>query len=160
VTLAAVCDGNPTSYLWSNGSTAQSIVVTPFADTTYTVKAANSGGSSAEAAATVQLNVPAPTGPPSCTIGSTVAAAVEPGTQVTLSATCTNYPTAYTWSILGTFNGKPTSVDVGFLPTVIVFPTQATRYALTAKNALGTTTVTKDVAVDLPAPTCSITQDP
>ena len=61
---SSICRGNSAilsaigggSYLWSNGSTAADIVVSPTATTTYTVTASNQYGCSATASTTITVN--------------------------------------------------------------------------------------------------------
>ena len=121
VTLTANCTNNPTSYSWSTGATSQSINVTPTQSTTYTVTAHNTAGSSAPINANVVVNAATPV----CSVSQIPLNPVSPGTTVTLTANCTNNPTAYSWSTGATSQ------------SINVTPTQSTTYTVTARNAAG-----------------------
>ncbi|MEO8752720.1 MAG: hypothetical protein ABI624_08575 [Casimicrobiaceae bacterium] len=92
-TLSAHCDGNPTSYVWTNcASTAASCTAssTPIGPITYTVRGVNAFGAGDPASVTVDW----PGAKPFCTV---TASSLTPmtGTVLTLTANCTNNPTSY-----------------------------------------------------------------
>src|SRR5262249_9169472 len=64
---------------------------------------------------------------------------VAPGTQVTLTANCTNSPTSYSWSPGG-----------GTTQSIVVAPTTSTQYFLTATNAGGANTLSYYLNVGTP----------
>ncbi len=82
-------------------------------------------------------NVGASTGtlPPTCSINQSPPNPVTAGTAVTLTASCSNSPTAYSWS-----TGATT-------PTITVTPTLTTTYTVTATNAGGTSPAASDAVV-------------
>ena len=99
VTLTANCSANPTSYQWTGctPSGAQcSAQETAAGLKTYSVIAANNAGASASASANVNWQAP-PTSVPGCTLTANPTSPFTGGT-VTLTASCNNQPTSYTWS--------------------------------------------------------------
>ncbi|WP_185155409.1 DUF11 domain-containing protein [Rudanella paleaurantiibacter] len=115
VTSATVCAGSSAtltasganSYLWSNGATTASIVVTPTATTTYSVTGTSSAGCSATAVGTVTV-LPQPV-----LNLSASATLVTAGSNVTLTAT------GCTWTVAWS-NGSTGS-------SIVVMPMQATQ---------------------------------
>ena len=153
VTMSANCTNNPTSYSWTaNGAivgTTQVINQSPQQTTTYTVTAANAGGSTQTSYQVVVNPVP------SCSPTQSPPGPVNPGTSITLAANCTGTPTSFTWTLNGAV--------VGTGPTLpLNAPAQTSTYVVTATNPSGTSTpqpITVQVtAVQVPA--CSPTQVP
>ena len=89
VTLSAT---GGTSYLWSNGATTASIVVTPTATTTYSVVITGTGGCSVTLSSTVTVNVM----PVITYIGSN--SPVCSGNNINLSVTTNQTGCTYTWN--------------------------------------------------------------
>ncbi len=157
VTLTASCSNNPTTYTWTaNGlpagtTTVPSLSVAPTQTTTYAVRASNASGTSAvpQSVIVVVLN------PPACL--SLLASPPNPvaaGTSVTLTASCSNNPTTFTW----TANGLPAGTTT--VPTLPVTPAQTTTYTVTASNASGTSAVPQSVIVVVPSNVSAVSGTP
>ncbi|MEO8137172.1 MAG: Ig domain-containing protein, partial [Betaproteobacteria bacterium] len=134
ITITANCTNSPTSYSWTNctpsGTSCSDANTTPGIKT-YTLVAANAAGSSAPA--TIQVGWQP--GRPVCTPTQTPANPVAPpGTQVTLTANCTNNPTSYSWTAAG--------VPIVGGATAVVSPLAPTTYAVVAVNGGGTSAAT------------------
>ena len=98
VTLTATCTESPTSYNWSNCTSAtSSCVVTANATGigTYSVVGVNSRGSSAPANITLNWQAAASAGP-NCTVAASNAAPVI-GSTLTLTSSCSHSPSKYQW---------------------------------------------------------------
>ncbi|MDI1355566.1 MAG: hypothetical protein PSX36_11640, partial [bacterium] len=122
-------------FLWSTGSTASSISITPSVSTTYSVSGTTTAGCSSNVAKTVSVNV----GVPSLTVVSTPSTGGTcPNNTVVLTA---GGATTYTWSS-NLLNGVP------FAPVV------SGTYVVTGENACGTSTVAVSVSIH-PLPTVS-----
>ncbi|MFO1323750.1 MAG: hypothetical protein U1F15_06770 [Burkholderiales bacterium] len=92
-TLSAVCDGNPTSYVWTGcASTTATCTATSTAigPVTYTVRGVNAFGAGDPASVTVDW----PGARPVCTVAASSLTPIT-GTVLTLTANCTNNPTSY-----------------------------------------------------------------
>jgi hypothetical protein len=97
VELAAVCSNGPTSYSWTNCSSRGPRCGATAATTgsvTYTVTASNARGTSAPATAQVSWHL---AGRPACTLSASNTTPMA-GTNVTLTATCSDGPTNYVWT--------------------------------------------------------------
>lgn len=99
VTISSTCTNSPISWTWTGCSSTTSSC-TDSASTagakSYQLVATNAAGNSPQASITVNWQ-PLPTAPPACTLATSNA---TPGTgqTITLTATCTNSPTSYSWS--------------------------------------------------------------
>jgi gliding motility-associated-like protein len=117
----------PYSFLWSDGSTGNSIVVNPTSSTSFWVTVSDTCGPQTEGDTVIVL-VPNP-GPINVT--STQGNIVCPNGSDTLIATATGGfpPLVYTWSVGG--------VNIGNGPSVIVNPSTTTSYVVTVSDACG-----------------------
>ncbi len=138
----ALCPGRSTTltatgggtYAWSNGTTRNTLTVTPAATTTYTLTVRGANGCTSTASVTVTINP--------VTAAITGASPVCAGTSTVLTATGGG---TYAWSNAATTN------------TITVAPTANTTYRVTATNAFGCTgTATFTLSV-LARPTLAIT---
>jgi uncharacterized repeat protein (TIGR01451 family) len=140
---SVICNGGSTTltatgggtYLWSNGSTASFINVSPTADATYSVTVTNSNGCTATASRAVTVN-PLPTASITgtsviCNGGSTTLTASGGGT--------------YLWS-----TGATTAA-------ITVSPTANITYTVTVTNASNCTATASQAVTVNPLPTASIT---
>lgn len=131
--LTAACTNNPTSYTWMNCTPASptSNTCTTTQTTTgtrsYRVTAANAQGFGTPGDITVTWQSP-PTAPPTCTVS---ASSTTPyvGGSLTLTASCTQSPTSYSWTGCSG-SGSTCQVNNGTLGPAT--------YSVTATNALGT----------------------
>ena len=135
------------TYLWNDGSTANSIMVTPSTTTTYTVTVTNANNCSATATSVVTVN-PLPT--PVINVAETSGLTnndgiVCVGSSTTLTATG---GTVYSWS-----NGSATAA-------ITVSPSVTTTYTVTVTNANGcSATTTRTITVNtLPIPSLSVSE--
>lgn len=103
-----------TTYMWNNGSTAQNTIVSPIVNTTYSVTATNTCGTSADIVVINIINAPMADAGLDATVCS--------GATASLTA---NGGQTYTWS-----NGQSTQ-------TISVSPTNTTVYYVTASNSCG-----------------------
>jgi hypothetical protein len=60
VRLTAECDGSPTIHSWAHGATGSSVMVTPLATATYTLRATNVAGTSVAAVHTIPVAAAGP----------------------------------------------------------------------------------------------------
>lgn len=144
---ATVTATGGSTYLWNDGSTANSIMVTPSTTTTYTVTVTNANNCSATATSVVTVN-PLPT--PVINVAETSGLTnndgiVCVGSSTTLTATG---GTAYSWS-----NGSATAA-------ITVSPSVTTTYTVTVTNANGcSATATRTITVNtLPIPSLSVSE--
>ncbi|MDD5569892.1 MAG: gliding motility-associated C-terminal domain-containing protein, partial [Bacteroidales bacterium] len=141
-TGATICNGNPATisanggvnYLWSNGQTAQSIIVNPIITTNYFVTGTNINGCTNSALAVVTVN-------PNPLISAT-GAAVCNGKSATISANGGFY---YIWN-----NGKTAQ-------SIIVNPISTTTYFVTGTNLNGCSNSALAVVTVNPNPVISAT---
>ena len=132
-TLAANCTGAPTSYVWTSNPSGQPLpagaggAVSPAVSTVYTVSASNGGGGGSAAPVSVTV-----TPPPVCTLTANPLQVVSGGAS-TLTASCTNSPTSYTWSNPPAFGALVTSGTVN--------PVGTTTYTVQASNAGGSSNI-------------------
>jgi len=99
VTLTASCSGSPTNYVWTNCTSSASTCVASNANAgavVYSVAGVNGSGTGTAGTVTVTWQ-PRPTSPPSCTVASSNPSPFT-GQAITLTATCTNSPTGFTWT--------------------------------------------------------------
>jgi len=130
VTLSATTG---TSYLWSNGATTQSIVVTTSG--TYAVTVNNNGQTGTSNNVSVTVNAL-----PSNTITTSGATAICQGSSVTLTASSGS---SCLWS-----NGATTqSINANI----------AGNYSVTVTNSSGCTSISSPIAVSIISPTATIT---
>jgi len=122
------------SYTWSTGSNASSIIVSPSVTTTYSISATGSQGCPSAGIVTVTVNDSLP----SVSIDTSTNSVCQ-GNPVTLSGNGAN---SYTWSG-GLINGSP------FIPTI------TSTYTVTGYNACGTATALVTVSVN-PIPSLSV----
>jgi len=122
-----------TSYLWSNGATTQSIVVTTAGS--YAVTVNNNGQLSASNIVNVTVNTA-----PSNTISTSGSTSICQGSSVSLTASTGS---SYLWSTGAT--------------TQTINATAAGNYAVTVTNSNGCTSVASPVAVSIANPTATIT---
>jgi hypothetical protein len=130
VTLNA---SNGTSYLWSNGATTQSIVVTTAGS--YAVTVNNNGQLSASNIVNVTVNAA-----PSNTVSTSGSTSICQGSSVSLTASTGS---SYLWSTGAT--------------TQTINVTAAGNYAVTVTNSNGCTSVANPVSVSIVNPTATIT---
>ena len=136
VTITASCTNSPTSYTWKAGCTSTTSSCTDSATAAgakvYTMSATNAVGNSPDASITVNWQ-PLPTAVPSCTLTSSDLSPFT-GSNITLTATCTNSPASYTWSGCSSTTNTCTTtassagnVTYGVIATNVLGPsTQAT----------------------------------
>jgi hypothetical protein len=99
ITISSSCSNSPLSYTWTGcESTTGSCqdAATATGPKSYTLVATNAAGNSPQASLSVNWQ-PVPTAPPVCTV---TASDPRPftGTNITLTASCTNSPTGYQWT--------------------------------------------------------------
>jgi hypothetical protein len=102
ITLTASCSGSPTSYTWTGCTSSGTQCTTTSANAgavTYSVRGTNNNGQGNAASVTVNWKAPPapPTAPPVCTLTPSTASPFT-GQSVTLTASCSNQPTGYTWT--------------------------------------------------------------
>lgn len=136
IVLSVSCSGNPATYTWTGCTSSGTSCSTSSATTgptNYSVVAANATGTSSPASATVNWQTlpappPPPTAAPVCTL---IASNMSPfiGTSVTLTASCNNQPTTYTWAGCSITSGA-TCVDSSANAGSVT-------YSVTANNNIG-----------------------
>jgi hypothetical protein len=123
-TLKAQCDGNPTSYQWTNCASSTDTCTatsTVNAAITYTVRGVNAFGAGAPASVVVEWPGPKPV----CTEISASSTAPITGSELTLTTTCTGFPYNYLWrGCLGT--GGKTCTDIALQAGPRTYSVQAT----------------------------------
>jgi len=144
---ATVTATGGSTYLWNDGSTANSILVAPATTTTYTVTVTNANNCSATATSVVTVN-PLPT--PVINVAETSGLTnndgiVCVGSSTTLTATG---GTSYSWS-----NGSATAA-------ITISPSVTTTYTVTVTNSNGcSATATRIITVNtLPIPSLSVSE--
>jgi hypothetical protein len=98
LTLTASCTNNPTSYQWSNCTSATNVcrtTETAAVIRNYGVTASNASGTGSPASVNVAWQQP-PTAPPVCTLSANNPTPYV-GSTVTLTASCTQSPTSFSW---------------------------------------------------------------
>jgi hypothetical protein len=123
---ATLTAGSVSTYTWSNGSQASSIVVSPLSTTAYTVQGTNSTGCTS----TVVLTVSVSSAPPSLSVNSSTNSTCC-GKAVMLTATG---GLAYSWTG-GVVNGVPFT------------PTGTSGYTVTGYNGCGSGTASATISV-------------
>jgi hypothetical protein len=129
LTLTAVCANNPTGYTWTNCTSSGPTCTTTRATAglvTYTLVANNAAGSSEPVSVSVNWSPPEGAAP-QCTFNSSNLAPPV-GTSITLTASCTNNPSGYTWTNC-TSNGPTCTTTRATAGSVT--------YTLVASNAAG-----------------------
>jgi hypothetical protein len=99
ITISSSCSNSPLSYTWTGcESTTGSCqdAATATGPKSYTLVATNAAGNSPQASLSVNWQ-PVPTAPPVCTVTASDARPFT-GTNITLTASCTNSPTGYQWT--------------------------------------------------------------
>ncbi|MCC6197358.1 MAG: hypothetical protein IT518_23130 [Burkholderiales bacterium] len=145
VTLTASCTGNPTSYQWVGVQCSQWQCQTSSATAgsmTYTVTARNAAGS-AQASVTIEWGGAAPNPVPSCTVAPSNASP-QVDSSITVTATCSNNPTSYTWT--GCTSTGPSCTDT-------MSTAGAKSYSVVAANANGSSAPATTNVNWVPAPT-------
>ena len=132
----------------ANGSQS----VSPTADTTYSLVATNSGGSTT-ATATVTVTAPPPPPPPP-TPKPTATLTANPASIQTGQSSMLSWTTTDATSV--TLNGA----SVATSGSQSVSPGATATYSLVATNSAGSTTATATVTVTVPMPTASISANP
>ena len=128
IVLSASCTGNPTSFTWT-GVTCSAIQCAATSSTpgsvTYSVSASNASGTGGVAYLAVNWQTGAPV--PSCTLTPS-SLAPQTGSTLTISASCTNSPTNFTWT--GCSSNGPNCTDT-------VTAAGQKEYSLVASNGAG-----------------------
>ncbi|MEO8506490.1 MAG: hypothetical protein ABI593_02560 [Betaproteobacteria bacterium] len=166
--LTATCTGSPSTYVWTGCSSSQATcnaVAAVAGPATYSVKAANGAGTGATISLTVNWSAGSGGGKPVCAVNVDDAKPTV-GTTATLSANCSQSPTAYRWLSCSYLPQEICNVLPGCAATsgtckVSESNAGFVHYALDATNAAGTTRATRDVewmpAYQPPAvPICSL----
>jgi hypothetical protein len=152
------------SFLWQNPGAVPGLALpsngaisgTPALAGTYTLTvtvtdiSGRTGACSGTTTTTYTLQVLAAA--PACSISRTPSGAVNAGTQVVLTATCSNTPSTIEWSANG--------VVIGSTQTISVKPEQTTTYTVVASNTVGTGAQSTLVSVIPAAPACTISASP
>jgi hypothetical protein len=130
ITISSSCTNSPLSYTWTGcasttGSCQDS--ATAAGPKTYTLVATNAAGNSPSAPLTVNWQ-PVPTDPPTCTVTSSDPRPFA-GSNITLTASCTNSPVSYAWTGC-TSTGKTCTATQAAEGTAT--------YGVTATNQIGT----------------------
>lgn len=129
-----------TSYTWSNGSNANSIVVSPSISTTYSVTGSNGICSASNTGSITVISLP------SVSLSSSSGTSICNGSSVTLNATGA---TSYAWSNGSTGN------------SILVSPSSNTVYSVVGANPAGcTNTQTISIAVGASSITIGLTSNP
>jgi hypothetical protein len=132
-TLTATASANVVSYLWSDGETTPSIMVSPSATKTYTVTVHTAAGCTGTATGTVTVDQP-----PTVSVNS---ASICGGESVTLTANASAGVT-YLWS-----NGAKTQ-------SITVSPSMTTTYTVTVTSGSGGCTASASGTVTVGAGSC------
>ncbi len=159
ITLTATCSNNPTSYVWSNctsaTNTCQTTQGTPGAST-YSVAGVNASGLGTAASAAANWQ-PVAVGLPSCTIVTNFGTLLLAGMSGTMTASCINNPTTWLWT------GPCTPIGNGSSCSATMATPGTAQFTLVATNATGpgnlaTIELTwKDAATPGIPPTCQLT---
>lgn len=155
IRLTASCTGNPTSIVWGgtsacgNGVYCQAYSATP-GEITYSVYGVNAAGAGSAATVTVNWKDNVTPTVPVCSLSSSNSSP-SVGTSITLSAFCTNSPTAFKW-VGCTSTGSTCSDSAATIGTKT--------YSVVATNASGDSepaSITVDwAAVPVQPPVCQI----
>ena len=153
IVLSANCSGNPTSFFWSGVTCSQvqcQASSSQPGQLTYSVSGSNASGTGGVAYVTVNWGGSTPNPVPACTL-SPSNASPQVGSTITITATCSNAPTTYTWTGCASTTASCTDSVSALGPKT---------YGLVATNANGnspsaTTSVTW-VAVPTTPPVCSV----
>lgn len=145
--LTASCTNTPSSYEWSYSGCSRSsstCAVTPSATTSYSVAGTNGGGLGANSSTTVSVTYPMPV----CSLLASPAV-IPAGGISTLTASCTNTPTSYSW----------TDASCSSSSNVCrIKPAVATNYGVAGVNAGGAGIYTyASVTIAAPVPVCQLT---
>jgi hypothetical protein len=130
LTLVASCSNAPTAYQWTNcASTTSTCTATSSMSgvRSYSVVASNSAGASPPAAVSITWHN-TPTGVPSCTLSANPASPFA-GTTTTITASCTQSPTSFSWTNCPGATGNTCVASSGVAGNVT--------YSATAANAFG-----------------------
>jgi hypothetical protein len=156
VTITATCSNSPTQFIWSgacNPNGDKCVAQSNNAGTkSYAVEGVNANGRGNAATLSLTWTVGLPTAAPVCTTLSASNMSPIIGTNVTLTAICSNLPTGYTWT---------GCTSTGSTCTDNVATAGSKTYTVTATNAIGTSTPPLSIALAWrtppPAPTCTLT---
>ena len=156
VTITATCTNSPTQFIWSgacNPNGDKCVAQSNNAGTkSYAVEGVNANGRGNAATLSLTWTVGLPTAAPVCTTLSASNMSPIIGTNVTLTAICSNLPTGYTWT---------GCTSTGSTCTDNVATAGSKTYTVTATNGIGTSTPPLSIALTWrtppPAPTCTLT---
>ncbi len=124
------------TYLWSTGTTAASISVSPSANTSYTVTGANTLGCSGTAISTVTVNQP-----PAANAGPTQT--VCSGSSITLSGSVSGGASSGMWSGgAGTYSPDNTALNAVYTPSAAEYAAGSVTLTLTTDDPPGPCTFT------------------
>ncbi|HVF63056.1 MAG TPA: hypothetical protein VNE58_03580 [Casimicrobiaceae bacterium] len=135
LTILATCSGSPTSYQWGNCNSATSTCVATEGTgglRTYMLTASNASGSSQPVSISINWRAPS-NGPPVCTLQASSSTPYV-GSRLTLTANCTQVPTAYVWTDCSAATGN--TCEVSSATTGLV------TYSVQASNSFGASPVT------------------
>ena len=130
LTLVAACSNAPTSYQWTNCASTTSTCTTTSGIAgvrSYAVTASNAAGTSQAAGVSITWHN-TPTGVPSCTLSANPSSPFA-GTTTTITASCTQSPTSFSWTHCPGATGTTCVASSGVAGSV--------SYSLTAANAFG-----------------------
>ena len=147
LTLTAACTNSPTTFAWSGGCTSSTNTCTttqavPGART-YSVTAINAAGEGPASSIAVMWQQP-PTAPPTCTLTANTATPYVGG-SVTLTASCTQSPQSWQWSVPGCLGSSPTCQAT----SAVAGPAS---YTVAATNSIGAGTPSQPVSVTWTTP--------
>jgi len=155
LTLTAACTGSPATYAWNGcsgsttncGCSATSNTCTTTEATavsrTYSVSGANSSGVGSPAGIPVSWQQP-PTAPPTCTLTANTSTPYVGG-SVTLTASCTQSPQSWQWSVPTCSSSSPTCQA----SSAAVGPAS---YTVGATNSIGAGTPSQPLSVTWTTP--------
>jgi hypothetical protein len=146
LTLTAACTNSPTTFVWSGCTSSTNICTTTQAvpgARPYSVTAANTAGEGQPSSITVTWQQP-PTAPPVCTLSPNTATPYVGGT-VTLTASCTQSPQSWQWSVAGCSSSSSTCQATSTT-------TGSASYTVAATNSIGAGTPSQPVSVTWTTP--------
>ncbi len=146
LTLTAACTNSPSTFAWSGCTSSTNTCTTTQAVPgvrTYAVTGINASGEGPASSIAVTWQQP-PTAPPTCTLTANTSTPYVNG-SVTLTASCTQSPQSWQWSVAGCLGSSPTCQTT----STVVGPAS---YTVAATNGFGAGTASQPVSVNWTTP--------
>ena len=146
LTLTAACTNSPTSWVWSGCTSSTSTCTTTQAaagSRSYSVTGLNASGEGPPSTITVAWQQP-PTAPPTCTLAASSPTPYVGG-SVTLTASCTQSPQSWQWSV-------PTCSSSSSTCQATSATAGTASYTVAATNVIGAGTASQPVTVTWTTP--------